>query len=502
MDSDRQKGQAILLVLAAVGLVMAGGMGLAVDTSNLYFHRQMAQAAADAAATAAALSIFQGVNVSTNAGYFATSATFTCAVSDTKVPCKYAAFHGFGGTTDDTITVSFPTSATGVSSPSSSFSPNLIRVSVRRQVSNSFMRLLGAPAKSAVTAAAVAGIVDVASAVPILVLHPHKSDALAMNGTTDIKICGGPTRSIQVNSDNASAYAGGGSIDLSKAGPGTTTSSDCMTPHGNGADFGVFGGRTTDPGSISYGSTPGRYLQPSSPLPDPLLSVSAPSKPSTTIADENTLPTTTNTNGCDTTIDSKGCRLYTPGTYTNGISIKNKTGLFAPGIYYMDNSNGFSIGANGAARMCTGTGCGASSDPNISDGMLVYNKWTSGGAPTFSVTSNADKVVLKGTPQSGTWKGVLFFQDHNSPAATHILGGGGCLQLEGTLYTTNTVSTILASSGFNQYQTIEYHGNPCSSTYVLGEIITDSLTLKGTSNLQMLLQSQAYLTIPQVALLN
>ena len=45
-----EAGQAILLVIAAMSVFLLGAVGLAVDGSNLYAHRQAAQAAADAAA--------------------------------------------------------------------------------------------------------------------------------------------------------------------------------------------------------------------------------------------------------------------------------------------------------------------------------------------------------------------------------------------------------------------------------------------------------------------
>ena len=72
---SRQGGQAILIAVVATGLVMIGAMGLAIDTGQLYGHRQMAQAAADAAAEAAILSIYAGTNVGGNA--FGSS-SFTC----------------------------------------------------------------------------------------------------------------------------------------------------------------------------------------------------------------------------------------------------------------------------------------------------------------------------------------------------------------------------------------------------------------------------------------
>ena len=49
---------------------MFGALGLAVDSSTLFFHRQMAQGAADAAAIAAIMSVFQGTNIATKTGYF------------------------------------------------------------------------------------------------------------------------------------------------------------------------------------------------------------------------------------------------------------------------------------------------------------------------------------------------------------------------------------------------------------------------------------------------
>jgi hypothetical protein len=93
------------------------------------------------------------------------------------------------------------------------------------------------------------------------------ANSLSTNGTTNIIICGGPSKSIQVNSSSASAYASpkaGGLIDLSHAGPADP--GNCTT--GTGADFGTFGGAAANPGSVSLGST-GHYVPTSSPVQDP-----------------------------------------------------------------------------------------------------------------------------------------------------------------------------------------------------------------------------------------
>src|SRR5437763_4986147 len=84
-----EAGQAVFLVIVASTIFLFGAVGLAIDGSHMYAQRQMAQAAADAAAQAGILSIFDGTNGS-GTHQFATGASFTCASSDAKTPCYYA----------------------------------------------------------------------------------------------------------------------------------------------------------------------------------------------------------------------------------------------------------------------------------------------------------------------------------------------------------------------------------------------------------------------------
>jgi len=50
MKHKNERGQALILVLVAMSLFLIAAMGLAVDGSQLYAHRQMLQAAVDSAA--------------------------------------------------------------------------------------------------------------------------------------------------------------------------------------------------------------------------------------------------------------------------------------------------------------------------------------------------------------------------------------------------------------------------------------------------------------------
>ena len=60
--SGLEDGQSILLVVVAMSVFLIGALGLAIDGAQMYAHRQMAQAAADAAAQAGMMSIFRGTN--------------------------------------------------------------------------------------------------------------------------------------------------------------------------------------------------------------------------------------------------------------------------------------------------------------------------------------------------------------------------------------------------------------------------------------------------------
>ncbi len=521
---DREEGQAIVLVVLAMGIFLIGAVGLGFDGSILYAQLRRAQLAADAAAQAAMLSIYDGTNtVSTNSAKFSTGSSFTCATGDARTPCKYAGLDGFS-TSADTVTVDFPTSAPGVTL-STVYPTNLVKVTVSRSVNATLMRLLGSTSTT-VTATATAAIVDVTSPVPIIVIHPTSTSKLSspfsVQGTPTIQICGGPTRSIQVNSSSSTAANSGGnaSIDLSKAGPNDTNGT-CTT--GTGADMGVWGGPSSLSG-VSYGTT-GKYVNPASWMQDPLRNVSAPSIPTkggvvgaaqligtqTPIAAGNSVtPAAGGTVTCPTTTSPHGCTLLTPGLYASGLNLTNTYAMFMPGIYYMQGSNGFQCASGCSAVMvsgitdgtcttaCSGTGWDGT---QANGGMLVYNT----GTGQFNLGANGSASLI-GSPASSTYKGILLFEDRAAPANNvdqsphnqHTLGGGGDLTLIGTIYLTNTRDTTLANP--KTYQELDLQGNSGNATKIDGEIIVDALQLGGTGGITMSLNSNASYIVSEVAL--
>ena len=495
MKHHGEKGQAILLVLVAMTIFIIGAAGLAIDGAQMYSHRQMAQAAADAAAQAGIMSIFDGTHT-TAANPFSTGAAFTCTTTDLRTPCVYARSNGFGGSVSDTVVIDFPDSTVAPGVGLSAEDPvNLLRATVDRDLNTGLLRFLG-PSTSHIKAIAIAAIVDVVAPVPILVTHPTRSGSMSSNGNPTITICGGPSRSIQVNSSSSTSISmnSNTTVDLSHAGP--LGGVGCTS--GTGADFGDFGGPSTAPFNFIAGSLPGKYVQPASPIVDPFASVNPPSPVPPNAPAPAALGN--GVNGCPAA-PAKPCMLYSPGTYPTGIEVKNETGVFKPGVYYMQ-SNGFQNAANGLMLMATGF----ADDADTGSGMLVYNTGN-GDNDVFDVGANSEAHLVGScnTLTCDRYKGILFFQDRTSGGHTgiggnkgHRFGGGGSLSLVGTVYVTNSLAIMTATPG--QFQNVLLQGTPGSNTVITGEIVASTLSLGGNAGIQMFLNPAEVLHIRQISL--
>jgi len=89
-------------------------------------------------------------------------------------------------------------------------------------------------------------------------------------------------------------------------------------------------------------------------------------------------------------------------------------------------------------------------------------------------------------------RGMLFFQSrsNNDPNGQPNLQGGGSMLLAGTMYFHNCPNSGVAPcdpwpSNYNAFLNLQ--GNPGSSTRVVGNIITDQLTLAGNGQISMIL---------------
>src|SRR6267154_1406109 len=119
----RESGQAVLFFLLAIGLVLLGALCFAFDLSNMWFHRQAAQTAADAACAAGAMDILVDAEGSaTGHQGFTLGTAYSCTTASTDAVCSYAAKNGYNSNTaapGNLVSVSFPAAVSGVTAPPS-----------------------------------------------------------------------------------------------------------------------------------------------------------------------------------------------------------------------------------------------------------------------------------------------------------------------------------------------------------------------------------------------
>src|SRR5437588_830031 len=252
---NRQAGQTTTIVAMVLGLFLLGMAGLAVDISNWWFHRQMAQGAADAACTAGVMDLLGTASSGGTFGGFPAGsppASFMCSGSSTTAACQYAALNGYpaGGlvanTPSNDVKISFPGSVPGMQTCSATVPPPcvpatttvaspFILVNVFDRVPTTFTGIITGKAITDVATSAVCGVLQSTAPVPIIVLNPSCNHSFQLSGNSTVKILGGPTRSVEVNSNNASCAAAtsnsssqcnstGPTIDLSQGGPNFTGS--------------------------------------------------------------------------------------------------------------------------------------------------------------------------------------------------------------------------------------------------------------------------------------
>jgi hypothetical protein len=384
------------LVIVSLSLFVLGALGLAIDGAQLFAQRQMAQTAADAAAEAGSMSIFNGTNA-TAPNPFATEsppASFTCTTNDGRTPCVYAALNGFGGTANDTVSITFPTTVSGVTLTGTASVP-AIAVSIQRNVKGALIQMFG-PSVTVVKARATAGIVGTVPATCIYTLDPSSAGAFnASNGAVVTMDCG-----IDVKSTSASG--------------GTISGAATVTAAGINGKFSISGGGSSTPAPTNVAST----------VTDPYASIPAPAVASSCdAAHTNYAP-------------GWGTWSIYPATFCGGITIGNgATATFNPGVYVI---KGGSLSLIGGATV-TGSG------------VMFYLTGTNATYGSVNIGNGATVTFTPAT--SGTYMGLLFFQDRTITSAVNAtFSGGVALQLTGGLYfptTTVSYQNGSSSSGFS-----------------------------------------------------
>jgi Flp pilus assembly protein TadG len=474
----------------------------------------------------------------------------SCTAMPTPAPCIIAKYNGFDGTlASNTVVMSFPSNVTNppLGGVPSGVSYPYVKVDVTTQAPAYFTPIMTGNHRVAVHASATCGLGSPAGPVPIVVLHPTMADAIQMKGAQNsIKIVGGPIRSVQVNSSAAQSVSLA-TIDLSTAGPDNNGGDFAVfggpptaSQSGGTVSFG------TRPGQWLYPSLPiaDPYRNVTQPTTKPAAGTiyigcysSGKCAGQSDCTANASFPGCYKVNGCP---DPLGCYEYTAGYYgPNGIDVKGYTAIFDPGLYWIEG--GLTFDSNSIVRTSTASGDGSggiliflsgspsgkcsglshtslciTSNSGSKNGVDAYyingspspNGVPSralqcpGGAPNPSlpVTTIPGNVLLGPCPGStgisGTYgdpsskyRGFVLWQDRASVGNASWQGGGASL-VSGFMYFhqcnpdgsgTEPCPGTAFDSSFN------LGGNPGSTSYTIGSIVTDSIATNGTPNIEMVL---------------
>jgi hypothetical protein len=311
---------------------------------------------------------------------------------------------GLNGFTDGTSGVSVTVNNPPASGADAG-DAKFVEVIVSQPRSPYFLRALG---YSTVTVSARAVGSSVNSPACVYALDPTASGALSVSGSSSMTLqCG--------------AYVDSSSTTgLTTGGGGTLTA----------GEIGVVGGYS----GSGFTPTPKTGI---APAPDPLSYVPAPTVGS---CDHNNYHAPGNS-----------AVTLSPGVYCGGIQISGSNNVtFNPGMYIL-NGGGFKV--TGSATL---TGSGVTFYNTQSSGK-TYDGIAIGGTATVNLTA----------PTSGTYEGMLFFQDRSvaSTASSSLITGSSTSTYDGAIYFSTT--------------TVSYAGNSSNSGYTI--LVGDKVTVNGNS---------------------
>lgn len=423
----RESGQAAVFLVLAMGIFLVGGIGFVVDGANLWFHRQSAQTAADAACTAGAMDLLStaaGASLPNASDWIGNS--FLCSgttgggsnptSNSTFPPCQYAGFNGYSGSGLQGIQVSFPASgsvSTAATCPTAlPYSSSLpvcaadddastpyMQLQVTDRVPTTFIRLLGAGPSTTVPAKSTCGLSNVLSAVPILVLNPNAPILPAANtftvdnGSSLTVFSPLPSgsqkaiqKAIQVNSSDPAA------VDLSSA-----TVNLSQVNGGHGGNFAVVTRESQSDANgtnVNFGTGNAGWVNAAGITSDPFAMIDAPTKP----ARDCTTGCVNHQDPCPGYDTNVKCDDYQAGYYPATVScnsamvsicINGSThdtlATFEPGIYYLDGDF-VTVGATHDTCLRPGTGIG-----DGSGGTMFYLH----GSSTLNISSNSGRMIVK-----------------------------------------------------------------------------------------------------------
>jgi hypothetical protein len=403
-------------------------LGLVTDLGYMQYVKMSAQSAAEAAARAAIISYHETVGGSNPQCGTGTGAVPCSATSPTTCPsnittpanfiergCMYAQSHGFNST-NQWVTYQSNVASVPPTAPGMGTATYWVTFRVIQKVPQMFSAVLG-NTSGMVAARSTTAVIGASDCIYAL-NRTNYPGAVSVGGTSNLtSSCG-----VYVNSTNSCAISTNGNGAVLSAPEYDVVGNVCtQNPLTPAANTGV------------------------SQVSDPLAALPVPASAPYTCDHIGTYSPNSDTD------------LY-PGVYCGGIHVPNATYTFhGPGTYILV---GGGLSTQSANSHIASTG-----------GVTFYNTF---GATTNSSTYSysgiqigASSTVSLTAPTSGTYAGILFFDDRNSPVGTaDNYGGGSTAVYQGVIYAKNAAVTMEGNSSV-------------STAYTM--LVADTISLTGTS---------------------
>ena len=455
-DRGRPRGQ-ILVVFVLSLLAVLSLAALLLDGASTLVQRRKLQNAGDAAALA-------GTNVLQTAGSIR-------ACSANAGPPPGAPRQDIIDAVHASVAVNLPGYPVGQISITCApgWQNMAVRVDLNTTSTSFFIAAIGgSPQTVATTSTALNGQVTGTSYSVVLLDPSNPTWPNGRQGCPSFLASGGPTivfdGSVYVNS--ACPVSSGGAL--------STNGNAATISFASGKRLHLVGGYSPGPLTVTPAPTQGV-----SPLRDPLSGIEPVQYGAMTVRSNTRLVLNNQT------------QVLQPGVYRGGILLRNTSiALLRPGIYVFDGggldlsaqSSLCSISASSTAVNCSNF---ASDCPDVTCGVLLFNRGTANGANAMGAISVGAGATLKLRGfddrtmggQNFAYRNLLIWQDA-APAQTSSysqpeisLGGGGAVDISGTVYAPQGAVTMSGGSG----------GGGGGNVDLLIQFIAWDLTMSGNS---------------------
>ena len=404
-----ESGQTLILFVLALG-VLLGMAAMTIDVGLAYVARRDMQNAADAAALAGADAILEGQS----------SVLAANAARDLALQNGYD-----NAAADVTVTINVPPTS-GPHSGDSDF----IEVFIAHPIDTILASAVGKTTPFDVSARAVAGIDRTPKPYSIITLSQTACQSMQFNGQVHLTIIDAGTLT---NSEcTVGAFSTNGTINVATA-----------ANH-------VVGGwhMTGNSGDVSLPPSRAGHFD------DPLIGVPVPT------------PTSAPVQTCPTFPGKPGTVTLQPGVYDCTIDPQGQWGLqFEPGDYYITGG----IVINGGGEVSFGQGLYFLQGEGLT---ITGNGVVTGDGVTFYIDEG--QVTLTGTsdtqltaPTSGTYEGIVIFQNRTLTSTVNM-SGGAIADGWGAVYAAGAQIHLVGNTGSTLHQ-----------------FISDSFLMDGNSNISI-----------------